>query len=361
MGSEMCIRDRSLIDWLGVYIPISLEKDFFGFLDWIADYFGTEFVHYLDNPRHDGYRTYWHTAESESGIKVAYSLPGEKGFVSQGLCHMTFSGSTLKSLSFSELIWLIVELKRTRNSKFNRIDVSCDLELRYGRRVMELMRQSLDKKDFTGFRKYKDVRGSDENKLAFGGRRSDRFTRIYDKALESNGENPVVRFEAELKHDYAEIFVFELIEIVSNSGNCLTHLKNVVFGAFDFVDRSKDKSNKNVDRCPRLDWWQTFIDSVNAAPVKISVPRRKSSFIRKMKWIERQVSTTFAQISEVMGEDFLLGFIQRMSESGRDRMTAMHRAQNRVQIQQNISDRRKKISGFPVNPSGLTFYISNSA
>src|SRR4029453_1584469 len=86
-----------------------------------------------------------------------------------------------------------------------------------------------------------------------GARSSDRFVRIYNKAVEQKLKDGSVwtRCEVEFKKHQSQLAASYILQ------GC--DLRSLIFSAIDFRDRQADK---NTSRCPQLDWWAAWVGAV---------------------------------------------------------------------------------------------------
>lgn len=335
---------RTLLDYLSCFIQIDSESQFKDLVLWLDDYFSTETVYFVDKPFSDGHHTFWHTAESVNGLKYRFSLPGEQGYPAKGLLFLTFSGRPLAELMEKEKIFLMSYLDQTYSPRWNRADVSNDMDHDYGLELISRMRDAIQRRDYKGFRKSRSIKSDDGDTLYCGKRGSDKLTRIYDKKAESNGEIDAFRHELELKHDYSQSFVENSIFILKGTGSykkVIEYWRSLLVGQISFIDKSYDPSGKNIGRCPQFWWWAQYVYYVGSAPIKMSVPRKKTSFPEKIAWMLRSWSTSIAQFEQVYGYERLISLVDEMKRIGNEKMTAFHRAEIRIQISQNNDQNRE--------------------
>ena len=335
---------RTILDYLSCFIQIDSESHLKDLVLWLDDYFSTETVYSMNKPFSDGHNTFWHTAESVNGIKYRFSMPGEEGYPTKGLLFLTFSGRPLSELMSEEKIFLMSYLDSSFSPRWNRADVANDMNHDYGLQLISRMRDAIQRNDYKGFRKSRSIKSDDGDTLYCGKRGSDKSTRIYDKKAESNGEIDSFRHELELKHDYSQNFVESSILILKSTGSykkVVEYWRSLLVGQISFVDKTYDPSGKNISRCPQLWWWVQYIHYVGSAPIKMSVPRKKTSFPEKVAWMLRSWSTSVAQFEQVYGYERLMFLIDELKRIGNEKMTAFHRAEIRIQISQNNDENRE--------------------
>ena len=134
----------------------------------------------------------------------------------------------------------------------------------------------------------------------FGSRSSSAMTRFYNPYVKHRVEG-YVDIEAELKGDKAELFAEMINQLPAGcSHEEIAYLiASVALGQIDFIERR----DKNLSRCPRLDWWQALIDVVlgGVGVLKIPASVYRPRLDRTMKWVERQVFGGMAAIKKHLG------------------------------------------------------------
>ena len=135
--------------------------------------------------------------------------------------------------------------------------------------------------------------------FSFGSRQSDRYLRIYDKGIESFGKDcfaDCIRIEGEFKSDQAEM-MFEAYSTAVTFEAALDHAAQCVLGIVSFVD----KRDPNLERCPTLPWWQSFVDAVGGTKRVRSV-RLVRTVHTIVNFVERQVKRGLALLHTCLGE-----------------------------------------------------------
>lgn len=128
--------------------------------------------------------------------------------------------------------------------------------------------------------------------IYMGKRVSPCFLRVYDKMLEQkyvhsvDTSTPWVRWELELKEDYASRAVQQLVNQDNLGSVCIGILSNFL--------RLIENDNANKSRCSVNPVWQAFIDGV--APLSLYVASAPKSIDDTEKWIQNQCSRSFAKV-----------------------------------------------------------------
>ena len=122
-----------------------------------------------------------------------------------------------------------------------------------------------------------------------GHRKSDIMLRIYDKQLEqiSKGvdgadEQPWVRWELELKNEYANIVLTDLLKGVD--------VGSLVFGILSNYLRIIFLDDTNKSRCSIDPKWQEFIDEV--LKITLFVMQEPPTLKDKKEWVMKQIAPT---------------------------------------------------------------------
>ena len=163
-----------------------------------------------------------------------------------------------------------------------------------------------------------------------GSRRSESFTRIYetDKKHGYRANRIEVEFKGKKARETLKNFLRKYSNFERQKGfdyqekpidddvnNKLARwVGYVVVGQIDFVDKSNQYGNGSLAKCPRLPWWQKFIEGIGGI-VKITVERIKTSLTDNFNWIKRQVSKTLAVYSKGLGEQDAITLIKMLIDS----------------------------------------------
>lgn len=168
------------------------------------------------------------------------------------------------------------------------------------------------------FRNYsirEKIKLSDKSKLGstvyLGSRSSNIMLRIYDKELElaakdkgnSNRRRPWIRYELELKKEYANRAVVALLETHSLSEVCLGILNNYV----RFI--VPDASNKS--NCSTEPTWEALINDVKK--VSLYVVNEPLTLEQTRAWIDKAVGPSLSAVIEADGGslDFILDSMKK--------------------------------------------------
>lgn len=132
---------------------------------------------------------------------------------------------------------------------------------------------------------------------------SGRQVQLYDKALESGGEINSIRLELRTFKERADL-LFQLLCSAGDVGAFVTKMGNAIGGAIDFRDRSS--GDPNLDRLPRLAWWQNVVDCLGELSLRVArpLPPLQSS----LRHLARTWSPTLAvarAVANSQGLDFI--------------------------------------------------------
>lgn len=158
--------------------------------------------------------------------------------------------------------------------------------------------------------------------IEFGKRGKDgsgRFLRVYDKELESGGEQPGIRWEVEFSKDFAQVAFKHLLD-ADDDAELARMMGRLLAGSIDFRDRDGGRI-QHVDRMPRLDWWQTLVSRLGAGLV-LRVARVIPPLQRTVLQCWKQYAKSLAVarvICDSMAVDFA-GLLGRLLDDAHDRI-----------------------------------------
>ena len=155
------------------------------------------------------------------------------------------------------------------------------------------------------------------------GRKSITF---YNKAAESKGKIDSHRIEVRYKEKDANQAFQVLLDLPMDSFPefCVSFLSGVIAGVVDFMDFPKGR-NHGIRDGKRLDWWQRVLD-VQEGMLRFSATPPKQNLVRKVEWIKRQVVTSLAQISDIIGSDKYEEWLENGVKQAREKYKDIHRA-----------------------------------
>lgn len=161
-----------------------------------------------------------------------------------------------------------------------------------------------------------------------GKRGGDRFLRIYDKEYESKGVIDAIRYEFELRRDWA---AFVQDRILEGKDFCIADLIDQMFYITGEYDLSGDKHLDSVRkvRAGVEEKWQLFLETMREqtlrktqVEVKVCNLKQQNSFQKTEEWIKGYVLPTLFMCTEVWGIDKLIEMLQAQ----KGRLKPMQRA-----------------------------------
>lgn len=161
-----------------------------------------------------------------------------------------------------------------------------------------------------------------------GSKQGNKTLYIYDKFLQSEGKLDCVRWEVRWKDELADVrfrrIYHELRENREGIGNIFA---SMTVGAVDFVDRQNADSKwaaARVKDLPRYAFWQEFVDALGSIHIPISAPEVTAEKV--VGWINYQVATSLAALSEINGVDKVAAALSRLREFAKRRLKGRHMA-----------------------------------
>lgn len=184
----------------------------------------------------------------------------------------------------------------------------------------------------SGFRKYQRKTSAfiknDEYQTIYLGA-SKKMVRRYD-ALPVHGED-CHRWELQLREHHARKFIdvfykneeiWDSFSIEDSVQAFSKFLLDYLLGSVSFIK----KSDKNLDRCPLLSWWQRFINKLEAQPTWITLPKVEKSIQKTIDWHYRQVSSSLAIFAGALDFDRFLSYVDSLIEYGKEKFADSHRS-----------------------------------
>ena len=170
--------------------------------------------------------------------------------------------------------------------------------------------------DFSGFRiiddrsRLKKNVGLIHDEVTFGLRGnlgSGKYLRVYDKNLESKGQNKAIRWELELSDHKARGVFHRIVNAFSQHSDIdeiASAIGQTIGGCIDFLHRTDRAGDKNLNRLKRYRFWQAFIDNVGR--VKIAAKKIVRTIEKSENWIDRQVMAILQMIRKAKGDEAFL-------------------------------------------------------
>ena len=156
------------------------------------------------------------------------------------------------------------------------------------------------------------------------GRKSITF---YNKAAESEGKVDSHRIEVRYREKDADKAFQELLEYPMDPFEefGMGFLSGVIAGVVDFRRFPKGR-NHGIRDGVRLDWWERVLNVQGGNILRYSAIPPKPNLVRKVEWIKRQVVTSLAQISDVVGVGRYEEWLEAAVKEARERYKEVHRA-----------------------------------
>ena len=184
--------------------------------------------------------------------------------------------------------------------KVTRVDIRLD---DYRRRVTsEQLKRVVEKGNYTLLEASKILDSKisfgspKEGTIYFGSPKSNKLIRFYN--AETIHEISADRWEAQFRRERAELVWDEILNLTNQAD-----LAQFVTGSVDFRDR--EQGDKNLSRCPRLEFWQSLIDEA-AGAYNESLPPKNPSLEKTLRWLDRQVGPSLAMVYDGYGEEYLV-------------------------------------------------------
>ena len=182
------------------------------------------------------------------------------------------------------------------------------------------------KHDFTGFRRImrrtiSNDQGRTYDEVAFGARGSNgggKYLRIYDKRLESKGENDAVRYELELSDERSQKAFEMLTHAAGRDAPGL--IGALIGGCIDFKIRTGDK---NLNRLERYTFWQKIVDRLSR--VTLAGKRVRKSVERTDEWVRKQVAGALQMLRKAYGAEKFFPMLVDIVD-GENRLRTQHYA-----------------------------------
>jgi hypothetical protein len=218
---------------------------------------------------------------------------------------LALSGEALRQLPIGDQLRVVKRLAEL-GAKGTRVDAAFDDFNRLA--PMSAVHAACQAGHFAGFQVWEPRgrmrrNGDREGDMVTMGSRgsggSGKYLRIYDKNLESDGAIDCIRWELELSQERAEQ-AFTWLATVADVAAWRLLLGNWIGGAVDFIERDRESSDRHLDRCPRLAWWEQLRELLGAA--ELSVPRAPSTLQERVAWALSSVSRIMCESAAVLVE-----------------------------------------------------------
>lgn len=310
-----------VIDYLQFLTTINVNT-FQTLVDWLSELFDDSWQLTPEKTFNQG-KKFDHSGRSVRGGIVAWRLI--EG-TDDAEVWFSLGSACIAKLDSLQLVYFLKDLKAfSKGLKVTRLDIALD---DYEKRLKpDEIVSAVESGNYAGFRKFDPRFPTKSGKslgftLYFGSRESNKFVRFYDKSTQTDGRIDAYRLETEFRRDYSQQIFDQLQSLDSESLPEILpqYLIGLVIGSIDFVD----KKDKNLSRCPRLPFWQDFIDACDTAIIKLSAPTKQRTFERTLSWLNRQVQTSFAMLREIFSTDRFNVFLDDYLIDGKARLSSWH-------------------------------------
>lgn len=275
-------KTRCLIDWLTFTLPVKNIDDMVGCVAEWTEYFGGGSPCRAKNGYsegrlcNDGAYILWHPERIEMKVCV------------------TLSGTALQAhaLRCGADSWVYLMVKALdQGAKFSRVDIALDTTTVDFATVQDACRDGgelVTRARFVdGTERY---RGGKSGTVYIGNRESRRYVRIYDKGAQLGLDVTWVRFEVELKGEYAQAAAVMLIAKSLDP-------ETMIASAVDFREVTGDS---NVTRRERVAWWSELMQGFQRVSMT-TAEKVMESYERTLTWLKRQVAPAMAFMAAMEG------------------------------------------------------------
>lgn len=170
----------------------------------------------------------------------------------------------------------------------------------------------------------------------YGSRESGKMTRVYDHYFNENEK--ALRLETEFKRKYAKEVFNGLADLepggksdVEFDREFQAAVGRYAVGAVDFRDKSlrQDKNKASRKDCPRLPFWQEFVDKIGGS-IRIKLEPVVKTVEKTIKWVFRSVAPTIAALHQALPSLDRMDLIASLVKSGSDRASDIHKLIKRI-------------------------------
>jgi DNA relaxase NicK len=304
------------IDYLRVVLPISRSEYTLEAIDLLFKDYLSLALNFLEDIPYSCGRKFAHGHRNHDNTCIlGYNWSSDD----TGEAIITISGSSLARLDM-ERTYLFVQTLHNLSARCTRIDIAID-DFTKSYFDYERLETAVRAGNFFGARpeSYSCKYDGDNGWLVTVGKRCNSvFRRFYNKSIASKGEVDSYRFEVEYKNDHSKT-IFDTICTLDFDA-VLDFISKLASGSVDFIDRS---CSDRADRCPRLGWWDEFIQVIGGS-LRWSVPRIVRTIEKTIKWVNKQVASSLAVIRECKGLVWFDGWLKESIASGERRFKSPH-------------------------------------
>jgi len=314
--------------WLRGSVPMEYREQVVHLL---CLYFGKDF-----EKKSYGRWMYDRSYEWAFGVSLFYHSDEGKANNTKDKITIDIPGSALDSLTIWVITLLIEELNKLKFG-VSRMDIYFDdyerivTPAQIARDVYRIDPDTREvlRADFSGYRRADRITAMNKGKvckdmITFGRRGnsgSGRYFRIYDKELESDGENKAVRYELELSGDRAKAAFATLVACGKDEIAVAKCMGNFIGGSIDFLKRHEKPQEKNLERFDRWQWWDTILEKIGQA--KLRVYREPKTMAKAVEYIDRQTTATLQMIKRTYGPEMFTNWLESLVD-GPSRLKREH-------------------------------------
>lgn len=320
-------REQSIgVDWLAGTVPF---ERFDLLLSYLRSITGLD-----PDIRNYGFHRYQATALWEAfGIKVCWDLDEDRRREHRNRIFLEVTGSGLRCFPAASLYQFFRDLSTKFYFKSTRLDLCFDdYEKTIGpEEVLEHAKNG----SVVGYRVFEDDfkynnKGELQGGTVYFGLRgkngSGKFTKCYEKELESKGEVKSIRWEVQFSKAKANEIFFNLA-MAQDLTDFATQIALFIGGSIDFIERN----GRRRDPRDRLAFWEQILHHLGAAKLRSAQPNK--SIDTSMGWIETSVSPSLEKIRRAIGDDHYYEWLQNQLENA----TIRQRALNEIVVYQRMN------------------------
>ena len=232
--------------------------------------------------------------------------------------HVILPGNWCDSLQPAQIECLIAWVQ-DNGGKFTRIDLAMD---DYARSITpdkvlasfansEAVTHCVKINDPSQYKYSKDGLSKDGSTVYIGSRHSARMLRIYDKMVESNGEQDCIRWELVLKDEQANYAVRNILD------NPHFTWESILVSLVDF----REVKQQIKSRRPRLYWFHYLVNDIKKA--EYATTKIVNTIEKMEKWIRKTVAPTLSALFAAKGGDY--DILTNLCVAGRIKWKSQHR------------------------------------
>lgn len=309
------------LDWLQGTMNFATLEDFKEAIEFVVDSMDDTAAWEPEKPHKMGIM--WQgSGRSAKGIRWGWNPPD---LIAKKLGHgyISISGSILGGQNDKAVFTMSCGLRSRWKFKATRIDVALD---DFDKSVpLEDVAAAVYAGNYARVKTRPELRGQIEDgggwTVYFGSFKSNKLVRFYEKSIQSQGKIDSHRWEVEYRSDLANQAFIAYTDVQPKYYDELVPslLGAMVTGAIDFVDRSNPD---RLDRLPRLQFWQKFVDKFGL--IRFSKVRPVQTVERLIKWVKRQVAPTLAVLHKGLGKPSFDLFMNHLLLDTEERLTDSH-------------------------------------